>query len=566
MGSSATSFGTVLPGASAITSGDCHLVFGSSNDSSMLRTYQTDQAGKALWREPDGPLDTSFNGDSGTGHGITTKLFNTPDSVRVVAPIPGGKSIVELADGGGRNILVYRINADGSTDNSFGVTPPDTLLTARDGGMAVQPDGKIVVSGPSPGGFSVTRLKSDGTIDTGFATAGTYTFDLGALSYEEMDAIAISPIDGSIYVGGGHEFNAGNDCEWAVVRLTSAGALDTTFSGGDATPGYDIHNWGATYSAINAAMVQPDGKLVVVGNNAGETEIERYTTTGAPDTTFNGVGWVDDSPTPGGKNYPNTAALLSNGDVAIAGAYDPTWSGNLQHYVELVKPNSAFDTTFNTTGWEGYDLTAGNDYATSVVPTPDGTAIWVAGVAQSGGHDAFSVQRFLMTGAYDTTFSQDGQDVISVDATHANEGNAAAINTDGKLLVGGKSFDGTNTSAALVQYNTTQITDYSLGSADWSTGSNMFGACLKDVLSGASTGAGPSPAATWVANAGCTTGGSWNAIPTLSTNTGTKIAQTTVTGTVGAVADLRFGIRTSNTQVAGNYAAPITFEVDAPDV
>lgn len=43
-----TDFGTVLPGTSNVTSGVCEILFGSSNDTSMLRLYQTDLDGM-LW-------------------------------------------------------------------------------------------------------------------------------------------------------------------------------------------------------------------------------------------------------------------------------------------------------------------------------------------------------------------------------------------------------------------------------------------------------------------------------------------------------------------------------------
>ncbi|MCW2922312.1 MAG: hypothetical protein JWL76_2186 [Thermoleophilia bacterium] len=46
-----TSFGLVLPGTSTITSADCNVVFGSSNDSAMLRVFQTDGHDSAMNRD-----------------------------------------------------------------------------------------------------------------------------------------------------------------------------------------------------------------------------------------------------------------------------------------------------------------------------------------------------------------------------------------------------------------------------------------------------------------------------------------------------------------------------------
>jgi len=51
---SITDFGAVLPGTSNVTASDCSLTWGSSNDTAMLRTYQQDCFGSALWRVNQG--------------------------------------------------------------------------------------------------------------------------------------------------------------------------------------------------------------------------------------------------------------------------------------------------------------------------------------------------------------------------------------------------------------------------------------------------------------------------------------------------------------------------------
>lgn len=61
-----TSFGTVLPGTTAVTTIDCSVIYGSSNDSSMLRLWQRDRGGVAmLSRQGDAGLvaDWPLEGD-----------------------------------------------------------------------------------------------------------------------------------------------------------------------------------------------------------------------------------------------------------------------------------------------------------------------------------------------------------------------------------------------------------------------------------------------------------------------------------------------------------------------
>jgi len=54
-------------------------------------------------------------------------------------------------------------------------------------GVLVQPDEQIVIGGPSFDGqtnnFALVRLRSDGTLDSGFGSGGIVTTDLGGDDY-----------------------------------------------------------------------------------------------------------------------------------------------------------------------------------------------------------------------------------------------------------------------------------------------------------------------------------------------------------------------------------------------
>src|SRR5690606_11230745 len=94
--------------------------------------------------------------------------------------------------------------------------------------IVVQPDGKIIVAGganlgptpTSPGiyiGF-VIRYNNDGSLDTSFATYGSYREPM----VEHFDSIILLS-DGSIMLGG---LNA---TKVVLVKLQSNGLLNTTF-------------------------------------------------------------------------------------------------------------------------------------------------------------------------------------------------------------------------------------------------------------------------------------------------------------------------------------------------
>ncbi len=73
-------------------------------------------------------------------------------------------------------------------------------------GVAIQPDGKIVVAGTSWTGqvrgsdFAVVRYNTDGSLDTTFGTGGKVTTDFNS-SYDFANAVAIQQ-DGKIVVAG----------------------------------------------------------------------------------------------------------------------------------------------------------------------------------------------------------------------------------------------------------------------------------------------------------------------------------------------------------------------------
>ncbi|MCD5987917.1 calcium-binding protein [Pseudomonas sp. CDFA 553] len=117
----------------------------------------------------DGELDTSF-ADNGTL--VFEQSFGLQGQSAVTVQ-PDGKIIVAGTSTTYDAATVVRLNADGSFDTSFGdngVVHP--ALGANEGysarGVTVQEDGKIVVVGQ--GGYAITRLNADGSLDTTFGS------------------------------------------------------------------------------------------------------------------------------------------------------------------------------------------------------------------------------------------------------------------------------------------------------------------------------------------------------------------------------------------------------------
>ena len=105
------------------------------------------------------------------------------------------------------------------------------------------------------------RLTSAGALDTAFDSDGKVTVAIGS-GDDEARGIALLA-DGGIVIAG--ESGNGSNDDIAVVRLTSAGALDTTFSGdGKATVAV-----GSGADVGHSVAISASSQVVVAGTSAG---------------------------------------------------------------------------------------------------------------------------------------------------------------------------------------------------------------------------------------------------------------------------------------------------------
>jgi uncharacterized delta-60 repeat protein len=316
--------------------------------------------------------------------------------------------------------------ADGDLDPTLGdagrveTTYPDGAAAS---GVAVQPDGAIVIAGWEGGGFSIARYLPGGTLDPDFGVGGLVTTPLGAKG-DSASAVALQPNGRIVATGtdGGNRF--------VVIRYLTDGTLDTSF-GGDGivrTP-RGAHFWGGEDLAI-----QPNGKIVVVGT-AGESRVKtafamaRFRVNGTKDPNFGDVGRVV---TPFGSGQAHAVALQPDGRIVVAGSH--AFGLALARYL----PDGSLDRTFGGDGKVGYwDPTdPPNDlYANAVAIQPDGR------ILAAGGYDVWfmGVARVLPHGRLDPSFGGDG--VVRTDVKGSEQAlNAMALQADGRILAAGASW------------------------------------------------------------------------------------------------------------------------------
>lgn len=319
-------------------------------------------------------------------------------------------------------------------------------------GMAVQSDGKIVVAGtsisPSWGtnsAFSVVRYNGDGSLDATFNGIGMVTTALTVNSDEDRAHSVKLQTDGKIVISGS------SNHAFAVLRCNANGSLDTSFNG----TGKVITSIGDRFAFGNSLALQSDGKIVVAGESFNVSSpasfaVVRYNTNGSLDTSFNSTGKVTTS-IGSANDIGNSVAIQIDGKIVVAGQSGITTGGSSRFAVVRYNANGSLDTTFNGTGKVTTVLGTGNDIAYSVAIQSDGRIV-VAGKTQISGNYRFAVVRYNADGSLDTTFNGTGKVITSL-GTSSEGARSVTLQSDGKIVVAGSSFNGTYDDFALARYN-----------------------------------------------------------------------------------------------------------------
>ncbi|HEX8735881.1 MAG TPA: hypothetical protein VF721_11185, partial [Pyrinomonadaceae bacterium] len=296
----------------------------------------------------NGIASTNFSGmnPAGTNDDAAVKAFN----------LPGGKILVvsNHVHSAGPTIprvytmrLVRYTNAgvtDGPPGNNSGTIAARERFIAYD--AAMQPDGKIVVAG--------------------------YTSDTG-------------------------EFGGLGDL-WAIARYNADGTPDTTPSGQE---WFVARRFTNNIGIINDVEIQPDGKIVVLGNlwssaNIRSTVVARYNTDAQPDLSFGpyGEGFFD--------LYDNSTLsrkliIQPNGKLLLGGNFYVA-------YLASYNTDGTQDTTFGDGGYVRLD------YSTTVNLSdlklqPDGKILALLDIGY--GHSSV-LARLNPNGSKDLSFTPNG--------------------------------------------------------------------------------------------------------------------------------------------------------------
>lgn len=394
-----------------------------------------------------GDLDPTFAGD---GTVFADRALSDPNDVMLsmeevfdMAVQPDGKVLVLALNPGYRNMgpsvtELLRFNADGSPDSTFGYDPyganPGVVQvsfssgnpsSSRVYGMALQPDGKIVVTGIYEGGGRnpfVARYEGSGFLDPTFSPADPSdpSRPAGVLFLPGLDTSrAVAVGDGKVYVAGTN-FNPGGG---TLVGISGTGAVE-----------FSAVTEGTYWCDVE---VDQNNRPVVMGGAAG-VQVGRYNPDGTPDAAFgtNGIAAVADLD----SNFRHGLAV-SDGKILVAGEFLITEGGVYGTRMTFARLDGAgaLDPTFGVGGRVLSNIPDSSAY--SVAAQPDGKFV-AAGLVDKN----FGVARFNADGSIDTSFSGDGKDSTAFPkpadaAAWGFVGAQGVAVSGGKIVVAGVALD-----------------------------------------------------------------------------------------------------------------------------
>jgi uncharacterized delta-60 repeat protein len=362
-----------------------------------------------------GDLDTTF----GAG-GKKTVNFGGTDIARAVLVQPNGRVVVAGGGGPSSSFCVVRLRgANGTLDPTFGSGGKRVIDFGGEDegayGAALQADGRIVLVGDSHLTPAVARLRANGALDTAFGTGGRKTFSWGPIG--RITAVHVVS-NGRILLAGFSGPEGGN---MQVARLAASGKLDATFG----TGGIAVIDFGGDDFGMALAR-QADGRILVAGrSSAAGAVVARLRANGALDPDFGTGGRVT---LPGGGSA-NAVLVQPDRKIVVAG----NAAGNATMTVTRLLPSGAPDPTFDGDGTATIDFGSLADLAAGAALQADGRIV-VAGYTQAA--EDVAVARLNANGSPDATFGAAGK--ATVDFGVATFGNAVALAPSKRIVVAGQ--------------------------------------------------------------------------------------------------------------------------------
>lgn len=405
-----------------------------------------------------GTIDKSYS--NGFGGTVTTNMQNLSGRGQSLTMRDGKILIAGTVNIGAETYFkVNRYNNNGTRDLSFG-NGTGSITSGKRGLNKYECYGNAVIISPNDAGIFVAGSARVGSKYNDFDFS-LMKIDYGGTFYNlwpssTLDGIATNALsggddfgnasaiqqDGKIVVVGLTTNIGFLSTDFGIIRYNSDGTLDNTFSG-DGIQITDISGNDAAFSVF----IQPDNKILVSGKSGDKMSIVRYNSDGSLDNTF-GTGGKKIIDIGSGAECGFSLALQTNGKIVVAGKSN----NGANDFIAVVRLNTdgTIDNTFSSDGIQTTIIGSGNTYGYAVSIQSDGKII-VGGGVNTGVRNNFALVRYNIDGSLDNNFSEDGIQTTEIgDQAFAY---SMVIQSDGKVIIGGYSKNGSIEDFALVRYN-----------------------------------------------------------------------------------------------------------------
>ena len=305
--------------------------------------------------------------------------------------------------------------------------------------------------------FPISFAQSAGDLDLTFGASGHVITDMASSAF--VKEVRIQE-DGKI-VAAGKTITPGLDYDFVVVRYLNNGSLDNSF--GD--EGIQTIDMNADEDNATAMEIQKDGKILIAGNtksiNGYNLCIVRLNQNGSTDTTFadNGFLIYQKEIQEGGIRDIN---LQSDNKIIVAGYFIDSTGTNEDEVIMRFNYDGSIDSSFGLNGVFYFLPDEVYVKANCLALQTDGK-ILVGGSISDFENSDFLLARLQTNGILDTGFNAVG--FSAIDLFESIESLISiSVQSDGKIIGTGNSFDYTSFSGfGLARWNTDGTIDDSFG-------------------------------------------------------------------------------------------------------
>jgi len=359
---------------------------------------------------PDGSLDTSFNGGESKGVGFYIEALQPLPSGKVMA---AGRVIYEpLIHGAIYEVALAVVNPDGSVDTTFGdgglveLRHDDGVKGEELLGLVGRAEGAVVV-----GADFVVAVGADGALDQAYGGAG-----VAPLGKSRILAFDPGP-DGRVAVAGATE---SLECctlkpsrHFFVAHFDPSGRPDPAYSGGRG-----IAVIGGVEDRVNVARFAPDGAVTLAGStivpggatcpqllrcDASMPAAARFDASGVPDAGFGRGGLVEIKRLSGAGDEAASWEIAErrDGGFLVAGGGGPEGS---VAFLAALRPSGELDRPFGERGLVTERAPEHSLVEVDAAETAPGGRILVAAWSNAGAFSGPMLIRYDRDGGIDRSF------------------------------------------------------------------------------------------------------------------------------------------------------------------